>query len=246
MTKVTPFLIGLCLLGLAGDIGAEAVFMAEPNTMIRPRPGLRLSPVSVAQWGDVYDRVKTVGRWSRITFTDTTDAFVWSAWLATYDVVREEPLAGNRRIICFTVDRYLGEPTLEAMCRHILDARRGEFPRLKELSIEGYLANQYPNGDYMCKGRWISGGDSDLEIHEIPEVSSLDVEIFDRLGELYHSKSRQGVPIFDCDSLWIEAGQEMDMAPAEVRFTYDRVRWSRAKPPETLAPQETPLPLLSH
>jgi hypothetical protein len=233
MKLVTSLCVALSLvLGLAGTIGSEVVFTTEPQTPLRPRPGLRLSPSLTVEWGSKYDRIKTVGRWSRVTFTDTSDVFIWSEWLATYEVVEEKPLAKDAFAVYFTVRKYLGGPVLEAMCRDLVDNMRKQKPALRELSVTGYLAGEYPDGQPVCTARWTSGSPLEISAPEAPVVGPRDEEIYTWLGELYRSVERKGVPIFACDSLWIEAGQELGMSPAAVRFVYDRVRWSKAKYPE--------------
>jgi hypothetical protein len=219
----------LLILGLAGAIWSEIVFTTEPETPLRPRPGLRISAFTKVPWGNKYEQVKKVGRWVRVQMTDTSDVFIYSEWLATYDVVEEKAAAEDARAVYFEVERYLGSPVLEAMCRHIAGEMQEQHPAVQKLTIEGYLVGTFPKGERLCSARWVAGSPIEIDVPEMPSVTPREEEIFEWLGELYRSEERKGVPIFACDSLWIEAGEELDMTPAEARFVYDRVRWSRTK-----------------
>lgn len=219
---------------MVGTGAAEKVFVTEPSVHVRPSPALRNTPARTAHWGESYERVKTIGRWTRIRVTEKSDGFVWAAWLVSYDRLREKPFDERGLEIHFAVDRYLAEPVLEAMCRDILGVEREKAPKLGEFRIKGFLFGEYPDGPPLCDARWSeadppegTGGELQVGVPVEEAVSKRDVEIHDWVTNLFKSESRGGKSIFECDSLWVEAAAEFELSPAKVRYTYDRVRWRR-------------------
>jgi hypothetical protein len=222
------------VLMLAGAGLAETVFVTEPKAKLWPRSGRRVSAIRTAEWPESFERLETVGQWSRVRLTKTKDAYVWSAFLATYELTERKTVAEGHRAAYFTVERYLATPVLKRICEDVLDREKAEIEGMKELIIEGYLASDYPDGDPLCVARWSSrpktgGGDSALKV-DCPEeepLSERDQQVYERLGEMFRSASWGGKSLFELDTLWVQVAEEFDITPLEARYIYDRVRWSR-------------------
>ena len=64
---------------------------------------------------------------------------------------------------------------------------------------------------------------------ELEPTTSQDEEIHDRVLKIFKSEDRRGVAVYSVEEVWEQVGEEYGMSKEEARFTYDRVRWSRAK-----------------
>ena len=64
---------------------------------------------------------------------------------------------------------------------------------------------------------------------EVAPPTGRDEEIHDRVVKLFKSEDRKGKSVYSVEEVWKQIGEEYDMSKEEARFTYDRVRWFRAK-----------------
>lgn len=223
-------LSAVSIAAFSATVPAETVYVTDPRTRVRPAPQLKQKHIAILDWGQSVDRLESVGRWSRVRLAGGTDGFIYNEMIAEIEIVRELNPGDPKGEVHFTVDRYLGGPVLEAMCRDALAAQRQKVPAVGKVVIKGYYSGDYPDGPYMCLGRWSSSNGTEALEVDVPgdtPVSKEEIEIHEWLRNKFFSESRGGRPIYDVDAVWTEASETFGRSRAKLRFIYDRVRWSQ-------------------